>query len=110
MSNVLNRNQIIKRKAEISAKLTAACKVLNITEEEVISKARPRDIVNPRHFIMYWLWSQQYAMIPIAAAVGRTHPAVIHAVKKVNNLRETDLLFRDQHDQFMEEMATKNII
>lgn len=66
-----------------------ACGLRPVTELNV--KSRKREFVEGRQLYMYYLikifgWKQSRA----AALFGRDHATVIHAVKSITNLRETD--------------------
>ncbi len=69
-----------------------------LTVDEIISKTRKREIVQARQIAMYFCRNfTKASLASIGAQIGRKdHATVLHACKTVEDLMETDKLFR-QH-------------
>jgi len=74
------------------------CKLLEITDQEIIGKSRKRDIVSARQIIMYL--AKQYTPSSYKeigkSFGGRDHSTVIHACKSIKDQMDTNPLFRDK--------------
>jgi len=77
------------------------CKYFNIDPAVAVKKTRKREIVQTRQVSMYF--AKLYIKSSLAkigqAHGGKDHATVLHAVKTVNNLIDTDKLFRRQIQQ-----------
>jgi chromosomal replication initiator protein len=77
----------------------------NMEREEILSNTRKREIVQARQVAMYL--SKQFtktSLKSIGVQLGdKDHATVLHAIKAVNNLRETDRHFKVE----IEELETK---
>lgn len=71
-------------------------KYFKIPIEDLQSKSRKRDIVQARHTAMYFAKKHTNASLAsIGSKIGkRDHATVLHACKTVNNLAETNKLFK----------------
>ena len=69
---------------------------MNITTEDFYSKSKKREMVQARQLAMHF--SKKFTKLSLAMigqqCGGRDHATVIHALKTVSNLLETDKQFR----------------
>jgi chromosomal replication initiator protein len=76
--------------------VNVVCNNMNITTEDFYSKSKKREIVQARQLAMYF--SKKYTKLSLAMigqqCGGRDHATVIHALKTVSNLLDTDKKFR----------------
>ncbi len=77
------------------------CYYFRITIEDINSKHRKRVKVDARHGAMHMLKKNSRQTVKqIAYKFGkRDHSTVVHAVKKVDDLMETDFEFRETYNQ-----------
>jgi hypothetical protein len=70
-------------------------KIWGIPEEALKTKTRKRTIVEPRQVVMWFRKKNtKESLAEIGERYGKDHATVLHAVKTVNNLKETDKEFR----------------
>ena len=81
-------------KIQIIAQIVA--KSNDITIEELLRKTRKRQIVQARQTAMYMCYKYtKYTLATIGENLGRKdHATVLHAVKTINNLIDTDIKIR----------------
>jgi chromosomal replication initiator protein len=76
--------------------VNVVCNNMNITTEDFYSKSKKREMVQARQLAMYF--SKKYTKLSLAMigqqCGGRDHATVIHALKTVSNLLDTDKKFR----------------
>jgi len=74
--------------------------VLKVDQKEVEIKSKKREYVVPRQLACYFLHMFRkpgWSLKTIGWSVGRrNHATVLHAIKTINNLCETDIQFRDK--------------
>lgn len=77
------------------------CEHMEISESDLDSPKRTRDIAQARQVAMYL--SKKYTTLPLSvigsSIGGKNHATVLHACKAVNNLLETDRLFAHTMDE-----------
>jgi chromosomal replication initiator protein len=83
--------------------LIVVARYYNITAERVLTDTRKRECVQARQIAMS---IAKYNTRLSLAAIGkeichRTHATVLHAVKTVNNLRETDPVFNIEYEEIL---------
>jgi|GEM_PF-6018968 len=75
-------------------------RILEVRQSEVESRSRKRECVLPRQIAMYFIHKFKkfgWSLAVIGWSVGRRdHATVLHAIKTINNLMDTDTLFRDR--------------
>ena len=73
---------------------------LNISRKLIMSRDRHEEIVNARHVIWYALYLRGYSLTSLGRMFKRHHGAILHAVKRVRFLMETnDNTFRKVVDK-----------
>jgi chromosomal replication initiation ATPase DnaA len=82
------------------------CLVLHaLTGTQIRYKTRKREIVVTRQLIMYFV--HQFTKLSLAkngALVGKNHATVLHAIKTITNLAETDKQFRAKLERIKDEI------
>lgn len=75
------------------------CRIFDIPEEVLKSKTRKREVVELRQIIMSIACkSTQLSLASIGLELGgKDHATVLHAKKVVDNLNETDKIFRAKY-------------
>lgn len=75
----------------------AICEYFNLQYERVFLKSRKREIVTVRHLSMYFI--REYTKIPLSSIgfffKGLDHTTVIHGINTVNDLKDTDMDYRN---------------
>jgi chromosomal replication initiation ATPase DnaA len=80
-------------------------KLYDFTPAQIRHKSRKREIVVTRQLIMYFV--HQFTKLSLAkngALVGKTHGTVLHAIKTITNLAETDKQFRAKLERIKDEI------
>lgn len=77
------------------------CKYMNVPVGRIIGNKRSSAIVNTRHLIADILYSDKFLNMSLKEIGrilgGRDHSTIMNAHKKVSNLCETDLHYRDNY-------------
>ncbi len=92
--------------AEIAAAVAA---YFGVSEKALASKSRARDVALPRQVAMYLIkqiLDLPYTMIGRHFG-GRDHSTVIHAVRKVDKLAQSDPAFRQKLEELRSQLAGK---
>lgn len=93
--------QFTQREITVEQIRTIVCQWFNIDPESFDSKKRTREIAQARQVAMYL--AKKYTKSPLtaigAAIGGKNHATVLHAVKTIANLIETDKDFRRQMEE-----------
>jgi chromosomal replication initiator protein len=93
--------QFTQKEITIDAIRRAVCEWLNISPDALDSPKRTREIAQARQVTMYLC--KKYTKSPLTAigtAIGgKNHATVLHAIKAVTNLLETDKAFRNQMEE-----------
>lgn len=78
--------------------ITIVCKHFGIKERLIQKSTRKREIVQCRQIIMYFCKLKTKESLDTIGSLlcDRDHATVLHAIKTVNNLCETDFSFRKQ--------------
>ena len=75
-------------------------KILDVEEKDVEVRSRKPECKVPRQLAMYFIYKYRKAAWSLAMigneVAGRDHATVLHSVKTVNNLCETEVCFRDK--------------
>lgn len=83
------KDYITHRKSQMSADtiIDAVCKYFNITKEEITSKKKTKELVEPRHIAIYLVL--EFLSLPLASIGqifgGRDYTTVIHARDKITD-------------------------
>ncbi len=89
----------VDRSVTVDEILRKVAERYNLRMAEMMSKRRDRSIARPRQIAMYLAKVLTTKSLPeIGRAFDRDHTTVIHAVKKVEDLCETDAAFKDEID------------
>lgn len=79
------------------------CDHFGITPEEIEVKKRDRKVVLPRQLCHYF--ASQYGIGSLAEIGNRfgrkDHCTVLYSVRTINNLKETDWIFRAQYEELV---------
>ncbi len=88
----------VQKEVSITEIQKSVCSYFGLSSEAMTSKTRKREIVQARQIAMYFCRSLTKASLAsIGAQIGgKDHATVLHACKTVEDLVETDKLFR-QH-------------
>lgn len=79
-----------------------------ITIESIRSKIRERPIVEARQLYSYFLKNfTNYSLTDIGRLSLRGHATVIHSIKSINNLMETDEDFKDLSEAIRKEIEVR---
>ncbi|MBR2425018.1 MAG: chromosomal replication initiator protein DnaA [Tidjanibacter sp.] len=93
--------KIDQKEVSISLIRKIVCEHMEISESDLDSPKRTRDIAQARQVAMYL--SKKYTTLPLSvigsSIGGKNHATVLHACKAVNNLLETDRLFAHTMDE-----------
>lgn len=85
------------------------CDFMEISEDELDSPKRTRDIAQARQVAMYL--SKKHTTLPLSvigsSIGGKNHATVLHACKAVNNLIETDKAFARTMDELERRLMAK---
>lgn len=96
LRDVLNA---VDRRVTVDEILRKVAERYNLRTAELLSSRRDRSIARPRQIAMYLAKVLTTKSLPeIGRAFDRDHTTVIHAVKKVEELREKDADFREETD------------
>jgi chromosomal replication initiator protein len=90
-----------KREVSIDYIQKVVCSYFEIPTDSIQSKTRKREIVQARQVAMYFSKNLTKASLATIGAQigGKDHATVLHACKTVNNLLETDKLFKGQIEE-----------
>lgn len=87
------------------------CAFFEITEENIKSKKRDRIYVEPRHTYLslahYFFVSEKIPYARLAAVVGGDHSSLIHAMKTVSNLCDTNKTFNKAYNELKQKIKEK---
>lgn len=87
------------------------CAFFGITEENIKSKKRKREFVEPRHTYMslahFFFVKDKISYNKLAAVVNGDHSLLIHALKTVSDLCETNKAFHEKYLQLKEKIKDK---
>jgi chromosomal replication initiator protein len=82
------------------------CKRFEVTVKQMESKNRKREIVEPRQIVFYLLWRYSYSSLKtIGRYFNRDHTTVIHGRDTVQNLIDTDDVYRQEIQRFEETLT-----
>lgn len=85
------------RKVTIDEILRQVSEYYNLRLSELLSERRARDIARPRQVAMYLAKQMTSRSLPEIGRKcgGRDHTTVMHAVRKIEDLRQTDSVIED---------------
>lgn len=87
--------------------ISTVCDHFNLTESQLKSKTRKREVAYARQLCMYFFIKKlKYTTTKSGSVFNRDHATAIHARKTVTNLAETNKPKRDQLSQI--EVELKN--
>ena len=79
----------------IDTVLNDVAHAFNVTKKEMTSKSRKKEFVEARHVAMYLIHKKLNRTQEATGEIfDRDHSTVVHALKKVNNIMETEKDFR----------------
>ena len=88
------KDYIDHKKVQMSADtiINATCKYFNITRDDIVSKKKTKEIVEPRQIAIFLIL--EFLSLPLASIGqifgGRDHTTVIHARDKITNRQKDD--------------------
>jgi len=78
-----------------------AAEIWEIPVESIMVKTRKREVVEARQVLMAYRKQQTgKSSNRVGKEYSKDHATVLHAIKTVNNLRETDKVFRYKYEEF----------
>ncbi len=88
------------RRVKIEEIQRVVCKQYNVTKADLLSSRRTRTVVRPRQIAMYLAKTLTPRSLPeIGRRFGnRDHTTVLHAVRKIEDMMQTDRGFADEVD------------
>lgn len=92
----------IDEAVSINRVIEMVCEHFSVSIERLRSKNRSRNICYPRHVAMYLIY--QHCMKScqnVGNWFNRDHTTVLHAIKSIKNLIETDPTIRREIDMFL---------
>jgi chromosomal replication initiator protein len=91
--------------------LISVAKAFNLTNEELLSRNRSKNIALPRQVAMYLLREVGNASLPQIGEQlgGRDHTTVMYACEKVADMIERDDMFRRQVFQIRDQLFSHQI-
>tara|TARA_R110000824_G_scaffold380565_1_gene572996 strand:+ start:512 stop:886 length:375 start_codon:yes stop_codon:yes gene_type:complete len=82
--------------SNINSIINSITKITGIEMSKLQSPSRKREIVDARHLFCYFAKKQsKLSCQAIGDIINRNHASVIHAVKKVTQLKQTDREFKE---------------
>lgn len=84
------------QRPSITEIFTRVCQEWNTLPAQLMGKTRQRSLVEPRHVFFYLVmrvWAQKISLKECGRLLLRDHSTVLHSIKTVNNLMETELAF-----------------
>lgn len=98
------------RQITVSRCIAVACEVLNVTELDLMSQRRDPPACRSRQLAMWMARHKTPRSIPeIGRIVGnRHHKTVLHAIKRIEQLRASDPEFRALTDRCMHDLARQD--
>lgn len=86
-----------------------AASIWRIDVNMLTKKTRKREVVEARQVLMkYRKETMKMSLSEAAQPYGKDHATVLHAIKTVNNLKETDSNFRVKYELFLERAKQPN--
>lgn len=81
----------------------AVCIIFGVSFESIKSNIRVRHIVEARQVLQYFLRKYtRLSLYEIGRITNKNHTTVLHSIKTVNNLKETDKLYREKFNEVKE--------
>ena len=81
-----------------------ASEIWKIPVESITTKTRKRDVVEARQVLMAYIKQQTSRRLNlIAKEYMKDHSTIFHAIKTVNNLKETNKEFRIKYESFIQQ-------
>ena len=109
MDDAKHAAKIDPKEVSIGQIRKVVCDFMEISEDELDSPKRTRDIAQARQVAMYL--SKKHTTLPLSvigsSIGGKNHATVLHACKAVNNLIETDKAFARTMDELERRLIAK---
>ena len=91
----------LKTKDEVIADIVA--EIWEVPKEAITTKTRQREVVEARQVLMtYRKIVTGKSLKKVGKEFGKDHATVLHAIRTVNNLVETDKVFHNKYKRFIE--------
>jgi hypothetical protein len=75
----------------VRAVIRVVAKYYSISVRDIVSHRRTRTLIQPRHVAMYLAHEQaKYSFAIIGGVLGRDHTTIMHACRRIADLREQD--------------------
>lgn len=108
---VLNKNYAITAERRIAPEkiLEAVCTYYNVRHQDLLGANRRREIVEPRHLVMYLL--RQLTKTPLVQVGrllgGRDHTTILHGVEKIESILRQNGKFRQDVINIKQSLGVK---
>jgi chromosomal replication initiator protein len=89
--------------------ISQVCYFCGIDEKSLKQNSRKEKIVECRHIAMYIVYKccQSFTISKIAEMFGRHHSSLLHAKKSVENLLKTNIKYKKNYSDFIDELIVK---
>ena len=95
---------------QVNAMMKVVCKLTQVDWSELKGKSRKREINDIRQTSMWILRKgTSLSFANIGAIFNRHHATVLHAVDSVNNMIETDSMYRGQVEQILNHIDNERL-
>ena len=95
---------------QVNAMMKVVCKLTQVDWSELKGKSRKREINDIRQTSMWILRKgTSLSFANIGAIFNRHHATVLHAVESVNNMIETDSMYRGQVEQILNHIDNERL-
>jgi len=95
---------------QVNAMMKVVCKLTQVDWSELKGKSRKREINDIRQTSMWILRKgTSLSFANIGAIFNRHHATVLHAVESVNNMIETDSMYRGQVEQILNHLDNERL-
>lgn len=104
--NIKNNSRQLRIKYQTLSNIeNVVSEYYGISKDLLLGASRKREIVIPRHVIMFFAYKQtKLTLEKIASKLQRNHASVIHGCKAIKNLYDTDKLFKLEIDEIAEKL------
>jgi chromosomal replication initiator protein len=95
---------------QVNSMMKVVCKLTQVDWSELKGKSRKREINDIRQTSMWILRKgTSLSFANIGAIFNRHHATVLHAVESVNNMIETDSMYRGQVEQILNHLDNERL-
>ena len=91
--------------------MARTCQFFEVNIEQLQSKWRKREVVEARYFFYYYAKNiESKTLVMLGNATNRDHTTIIHGLRTMENLFETDRAYRERWVRFVEFMKPEKLI